>query len=132
MAKNKYMQELSTQELVEELNFLIPEIQRDYVWGFNEREILDTFCEDIKSVRNLILGQEDLKSKIKELSDLGKYDEIKQLLEQKRNTNSLNIGFLYSYQPNYRLEHFPESDFYKDVYLIDGQQRFTTLFLLLF
>ena len=132
MAKNKYMQELSAQELVEELNFLIPEIQRDYVWGFNEREILDTFCEDIKFVRNLIPGQEDLKSKIKELSDLGKYDEIKQLLEQNRDTNSLNIGFLYSYQPNYRLEHFPESDFYKDVYLIDGQQRFTTLFLLLF
>ena len=30
------------------------------------------------------------------------------------------------------MEHFPDSDLFKDTYLIDGQQRFTSLFLILF
>ena len=37
-------------------------------------------------------------------------------------------GFLYSYRPDY----YVFNDRNEDVYLIDGQQRFTTLFLLLF
>lgn len=43
-------------------------------------------------------------------------------------SNAINIGFLYSYRPDY----YVYNDINKDVYLIDGQQRFTTLFLLLF
>lgn len=132
MATNKYMQEVTVEGLIDELNFFIPEIQREYVWGNNERDILDVFCTDIKEGYKSQAGEKDLGEIISKLSKQGKFEEIKKLMEQKEISKPLNIGFLYSYQPNYRMEHFPESDLYKDVYLIDGQQRLTTLFIILF
>ena len=132
MAKNKYMDELSIEGLIEGLNFFVPEIQREYVWGYNEREILDVFLNDLIDGRKSETAVVDFGAKIIELTKLGKFEEIKQLVVSKENYKSLNIGFLYSYEPNYRMEHFPESDYNKDVYLIDGQQRLTTLFILLF
>jgi uncharacterized protein with ParB-like and HNH nuclease domain len=132
MAKNKFMEELSVEELIEGLNFFVPEIQREYVWGYNEREILDVFLTDLIEGKQSESAITDLSAKISELSKLGKFEEIKQLVESKGNVKPMNIGFLYSYEPNYRMEHFPESDYNKDVYLIDGQQRLTTLFILLF
>ena len=132
MAKNKYMEELSVEELIEGLNFFVPEIQREYVWGYNEREILDVFLNDLIEGKKSESAITDLTVKIAELSKLGKFEEIKQLVDSRENVKPMNIGFLYSYEPNYRMEHFPESDYNKDVYLIDGQQRLTTLFILLF
>ena len=132
MAKNKYMSELSVDELIEGLNFFVPEIQREYVWGYNEREILDVFIQDLIEGKNSEKNTSGLKEKIAELSALGKFEEIKELVDSRENIKPMNIGFLYSYEPNYRMEHFPESDYNKDVYLIDGQQRLTTLFILLF
>jgi len=132
MAKNKYMEELSVEELIEGLNFFVPEIQREYVWGYNEREILDVFLTDLIAGKKSETALTDLGAKIAELSLQGKFEEIKQLVDSKENVKPMNIGFLYSYEPNYRMEHFPESDYNKDVYLIDGQQRLTTLFILLF
>ena len=132
MAKNKFMEELSVEELIEGLNFFVPEIQREYVWGYNEREILDIFLSDLIEGKQSESAITDLSAKISELSKLGKFEEIKQLVDSKENVKPMNIGFLYSYEPNYRMEHFPESDYNKDVYLIDGQQRLTTLFILLF
>ncbi|MEO5912427.1 MAG: DUF262 domain-containing protein, partial [Pelobium sp.] len=58
--------------------------------------------------------------------------DIALLLAEKENGSPVNIGFLYSYQPNYKMDHLPDSEIYKDSYLIDGQQRFTTLFLMTF
>lgn len=69
---------------------VIPEIQREYVWGNNEI-LLKRFLTDIKNVKD-----------------------------------ELNIGFLYSYEP---YENKKEN---KSIYLIDGQQRFTTIVLVLF
>ena len=132
MAKNKFMQELSVEELIDELNFFVPEIQREYVLGYNEREILDTFCEDLIEGKKAEYANTSLNDKIAELTSKGRYGEIKDLIEGANEIKPMNIGFLYSYEPNYRMEHFPESDIYKDVYLIDGQQRLTTLFILLF
>ena len=40
----------------------------------------------------------------------------------------MNIGFLYSYRPFYQTNSASNKE---DLYLIDGQQRFTTLFLML-
>ncbi len=132
MAKNRFMQELSVDELIDELNFFIPEIQREYVWGYNEREILDTFCQDLIEGKHSETANKELNQKITELTNKGRYNEIATLIENANEAKPMNIGFLYSYEPNYRMEHFPDSDIYKDVYLIDGQQRLTTLFILLF
>ena len=132
MAKNKYMHESSIEELFDELNFFVPEIQREYVWGFNEREILDAFCEDLINGKDAQNKNEELDKRIAELTAKQEYTKIQELIASVKEAKPLNIGFLYSYEPNYRMEHFPDSDVYKDVYLIDGQQRLTTLFLLLF
>jgi hypothetical protein len=74
--------------LIKEKNVIIPEIQREYVWGDN-RSVLIPFLNDI--------------------------------LVNNKEKSEKNIGFLYSYHPNS-----------EDIFLIDGQQRFTTLVLLAF
>lgn len=85
-------------------NLIVPEIQREYVWGLNER-VVTKFLNDI-------IAQS-------ELCDSCHHAHIK---------NGLNVGFLYSYKPPYVIL---ENERYLDEYLIDGQQRITTVFLLL-
>ena len=81
------MNKLNIQTLLNEYCFVVPEIQREYVWGNKANELVVTqFLKDIDD-------------------KVGKGDA--------------NIGFLYSYKSGG--EH----------YLIDGQQRYTTLILLL-
>lgn len=126
------MAELSVFELLDQFNFFVPEIQREYVWGKNNRNILGSFCEDIIEGKITAPDEKLIQKKITALASENKYEEIAQLLKDKESGNPLNIGFLYSYKPSYSMEHFPDSDVYADTYLIDGQQRFTTLFLLLF
>ena len=75
--------------LEEKYCLIIPEIQRDYVWGSNDK-VVKGFLEDI----NRRIGNNNAK---------------------------VNVGFLYSYTVD-NTEH----------YVIDGQQRLTTLVLLLF
>lgn len=129
---NNIMKERSVQELLQEFNFFVPEIQREYVWGQDDRNILSSFCDDIIEGKNTIEDEVVFQSKIAKLTTEKKYDEITGLLANRNNGEMLNIGFLYSYDPNYNMEHFPDSDLFKDTYLIDGQQRFTSLFLILF
>ena len=85
-------------------NLIIPEIQREYVWG-NNPEVLEKFLIDLKS--------KDV--------PCGKCHHV-------HTNKNVNVGFLYSYKPPY--VKF-ESERILDEYLIDGQQRITTLFLLL-
>lgn len=80
------MDKLNIKELLEGFNFVVPEIQREYVWGA------------VKNKRVLIQFLKDL--------------------DQKLSQGDANIGFLYSYKSG--AEH----------YLIDGQQRYTTILLL--
>jgi len=85
-------------------NLIVPEIQREYVWGKNTR-VLEKFLTDLKENANIC-------------------DECHHV----HGNHSINIGFLYSYKPPYvKLEN----ERYLDEYLIDGQQRITTIFLLL-
>lgn len=77
------MKEYSLSNLLSEFTLIIPEIQREYVWGSN-KSVLEPFISDI-------------------------------------NGDHINVGFLYSYTV-YGSEH----------YVIDGQQRLTSLVLLLF
>lgn len=127
-----YLKEYSVAQLLQEYNFYIPEIQREYVWGRNERDILSSFCDDIISGKNQAPDENILQQKIEKLTAEKKFSEIALLLGEKENGSPVNIGFLYSYQPNYKMDHLPDSEIYKDSYLIDGQQRFTTLFLMTF
>lgn len=82
------MDKKNIHNLLTEYSFVVPEIQREYVWGATKnKRILQQFLEDL-----------DIK--------LGK--------------GNANIGFLYSYNSG------------AENYLIDGQQRFTTILLLLY
>jgi len=85
-------------------NLIVPEIQREYVWGLNPN-VVSKFLEDIIEQSNLCSTCKHAHSK-----------------------NALNVGFLYSYKPPYVIL---ENERYLDEYLIDGQQRITTVFLLL-
>ena len=85
-------------------NLIVPEIQREYVWGKNP-EVLERFLNDLKNKAELC----------------NKCHHV-------HTDKNVNVGFLYSYKPPY--VKF-ESDRILDEYLIDGQQRITTLFLLL-
>lgn len=79
------MDKKSIRELIRGYNFVVPEIQREYVWGKN-KDVLTQFLKD---------------------------------LDTKLRCGDANIGFLYSYASG--SEH----------YMIDGQQRYTTIILLL-
>lgn len=127
-----YMKEYSVEELLNEFSFYVPEIQREYVWGRNDRNILSAFCNDIIEGKKQAINETQLQQKISKLTEEKKFSEIAKLLGEDNEANQVNIGFIYSYEPNYKMEHFPDSDIYKDSYLIDGQQRFTSLFLILF
>lgn len=131
---NQILEEVSVEEVMKEFNLIVPEIQREYVWGNNENQIVDTFLEDIKLGKKQSI--EENESKILELDSLLTTPEVSDFLRDiiyseksklENNYQDLNIGFLYSYLPGYG--NVSKS---KDLYLIDGQQRFTTLFLLLF
>lgn len=82
------MKSYSISELLDNNILIIPEIQREYVWGLNPH-VMIPFLEDL---------------------DKSLADTIKR-----------NVGFLYSYSVHGK-EH----------YVIDGQQRLTTLVLLLY
>lgn len=81
------MKEYSLSNLLSEFTLIIPEIQREYVWGSN-KSVLESFISDIN----------------------GRIE-----------SDHINVGFLYSYTVH-GSEH----------YVIDGQQRLTSLVLLLF
>ncbi|MGM9831120.1 MAG: DUF262 domain-containing protein [Paludibacteraceae bacterium] len=84
------MDEYSLSNLLSTNTLIVPEIQREYVWGSKSNiSVLQSFIGDIN---NRIVGEEPI-----------------------------NVGFLYSYTVH-GSEH----------YVIDGQQRLTSLVLLLF
>lgn len=133
MAIQKYLEELSVQQLAGKYNFIIPEIQREYVWGNNDYNILDKFFADIKeAIKENTTNEEDaaqirVLEKTLERADEKDKDSIRNIIDTYLSKKDLNIGFLYSYRPYYNY-----NDVTNDVYLIDGQQRLTTLFLALF
>lgn len=92
---------------------IIPEIQRDYVWGIQQViGLLENILEDYRAFQNcdIQLQTDD--------------PEIRTLFESyyKKQKYSSNIGFIYAYNdPEYIGKYF----------LIDGQQRTTTIYLIL-
>lgn len=134
MANKNVMEEVSVEQLINKYNLIIPEIQREYVWGNNDYEILDKFFSDIKEGVNKkgkgtnASDETETFKKMLELANDADKDLIIGLMNKALNGKDLNIGFIYSYRPDY----YVYNDLNEDVYLIDGQQRFTTLFLALF
>lgn len=113
MKAGKYtIKELFLNRYVERI--LIPEIQRDYVWGKEQVEgLFDTLMDSFKSYNNAIpisLNTED-----------NELQNEFNLFLKKRN-HSASVGFIYAYH---------DSDYPGRYYLIDGQQRITTIILLL-
>src|SRR5680860_1396716 len=136
MSKNKSMEEVSVEQLISNYNLVVTEIQREYVWGLNTHGILETFISDIKEGykshrkdQNKSNNELEILNKLLlQADELAKASIKNMILELGINENPMNIGFLYSYRPDY----YVYNDRNEDVYLIDGQQRFTTLFFMLF
>ena len=106
MKNRGFLKEQSVLSLLSQNNFIVPEIQREYVWGKNPN-VLIPFLRTLKNKAGT------------GCSECG---------NPKTNAR-VNIGFLYTYKPSYVI--FDQERFL-DENLIDGQQRFTTLFLLLY
>lgn len=134
MMKENALQEVSVEQILLHYNLIVPEIQREYVWGYNTHNIIDVFLNDIvegkatkdtemqskKENLQIMIDSPDIPTEAKEA--------LKIAVEQLGDVSlEMNIGFLYSYRPGYSTG---SKD--RDLYLIDGQQRFTTLFLILF
>lgn len=83
------MNKLNIHSLLTDFSFVVPEIQREYVWG-------NKTSKNDYVLRQFLI---DLNDKV--------------------SNSETNIGFLYSYKSG------------EEHYLIDGQQRYTTLILLL-
>lgn len=128
------MKEVSVEEILNQFSLIVPEIQREYVWGLNQYGIFEAFLKDIKdgfqSEGEVPAEVKSLQATIENplLDDAIKQNLISLLEGMKKPVVAMNIGFLYSYKPGYYIGNDRE----EDLYLIDGQQRFTTLFLTLF
>lgn len=101
---NAYLKDENLLTLFSLNNMIVPEIQREYVWG-NNSDVLEKF-----------------------LMELEKKAAPCEECHHVHGNKNINVGFLYSYKPSY-VKY--ESERILDEFLIDGQQRITTLFLLL-
>lgn len=95
-------------------SIIVPEIQRDYVWG---KEQIMKFLESIIDDFDTFMNSEPIEIKSVNSEIVDSYNEF-----YKKNYLSSNIGFIYAYS---------DSDYPGSIFLIDGQQRFTTIYLTL-
>ena len=101
---NAYLKDENLLTLFSLNNMIVPEIQREYVWG-NNPDVLEKFLQELE----------------RKASPCEECHHV-------HSNKTINVGFLYSYKPSY-VKY--ESERVLDELLIDGQQRITTLFLLL-
>lgn len=96
---------------------IIPEIQRDYVWTQNNVEgLFNSIYENFRSKTEIVL---EIKAEDHEVDKAIQQHLQKEYYRLRFNTR---IGFIYAYHnPDYADKYF----------LIDGQQRITTIYLLL-
>lgn len=142
------IKDLALAELFSTHDLVIPEIQREYVWGadHNAERVLIPFCEDmLKHVQtfseNRKQAEEEsrsLQDKISEVVRSSEYpgcdEQLRALSDKlvwatKSNESPIDsrVGFLYAYIPGY-VRGCPNHETL--AYLIDGQQRITTVFLI--
>lgn len=144
----KVVREVSLRQLFE-ANLVIPEIQREYVWGDPEigKRVLEPFYEDfLKSVQEYANKREQVAARTKSLSEhlqksldeFGIFDVGNARLNDFSNSVlqdvdlakgekvDSKVGFVYAYVPGFA-KGVRENVL---AFLIDGQQRVTTFFLL--
>lgn len=97
---------------------VIPELQRDYVWG--ERNVRGL----LTSILNNYKLKEEVTLDITNPSGEGLSEDIRKYLteEYMRLRYNTRVGFIYAYH---------DKTLFGQYYLIDGQQRLTTIYLLL-
>ena len=146
----KVINEVSLLELFKGNNLVIPEIQREYVWGDKEigRRVLKGFFRDfLKSVRSfadarelLVQKSDKLKKQVRQFLVESGYGNVKDerltafsdgvtcddVSEGGTRLNS-KAGFVYAYIPGFAKDGVERI---LPAYLIDGQQRVTTFFLI--
>lgn len=97
---------------------VIPEIQRDYVWTKdNVEKLLISIIEDAEK-------QAEKESKVSEtlLNALSPVEREDYLRFQEKTKTISSVGFIYAYE---------DKELKRRIFLIDGQQRLTTLYLIL-
>ena len=110
------LKELLTHNEIEQI--IIPEIQRDYVWEIsNVAKLIDDINKNYEKKIN-----HQLEIKINGIIE--ENDSVNQFLtkEYERLKYHQKLGFIYAYH---------DRDYAGKFFLIDGQQRLTTLFLIL-
>lgn len=146
----KVVNEVSMLELFARNNLVIPEIQREYVWG-NEtigKYVLDGFFRDfLKSVQaysaardDLVRESDELKARVRQLLADSNYEKVKDerlsafsdgVISDKMADDGSRldskVGFVYAYIPGFAKDGVKRV---LTAYLIDGQQRVTTFFLM--
>ena len=146
----KVVNEVSMLELFARNNLVIPEIQREYVWG-NEtigKYVLDGFFRDfLKSVQSysaarddLVRESDELKARVRQLLADSNYEKVKDerlsafsdgVISDKMADDGSRldskVGFVYAYIPGFAKDGVKRV---LTAYLIDGQQRVTTFFLM--
>jgi len=117
MSRNKYkIKALFKEEGIKQI--IIPEIQRDYVWkSDNVDKLLKAIIEDAQ--KQAEIDSKIINSELEKLSPELR-EKIERLTEEQKVFS--NVGFIYAYE---------DSDYKSRYFLIDGQQRITTIFLLL-
>jgi uncharacterized protein with ParB-like and HNH nuclease domain len=94
---------------------VIPEVQRDYVW---EEKNCNRLFHSIKhGFDNRKIGMPDYINTLPD--EKAKTELINKFIED---NSRINLGFIYAYHDN---------DYIGKQFIIDGQQRFTTIFLML-
>lgn len=111
------LKDLFTHNEIEQI--IIPEIQRDYVWKTdNVEQLLNAIYKNFSDKKNekfeLLIQNKPIAEKSVNEYLQKEYEKLKY---------NFKIGFIYAYHDNEYAGKF---------FLIDGQQRITTLYLLLF
>lgn len=147
MSNHEQIEDLSLAEIFSRYSLVIPEMQREYVWGTEaEKDVLDRFYKDLianieayanrhnvvgdraKLVRDDVLNVVTKAGLSISEDDLARFAEsLNEDSATKGCVVSTNVGFLYAYIPGYVADGCVGRVL--PALLIDGQQRMTSLFL---
>ena len=137
MPDDTEIRNVTLRDLLSKYRLVIPEIQREYVWGnaVIGSDVLRGFYNDLlKGFEHYLMYDQEVEKKQREIQDaiakvgITNEKKLREMAEDEVSAEGVdtNVGFLYAYLPEYvnarESQNFP-------AFLIDGQQRVTTLCL---